>query len=173
LGRARESIQGFAHQSGTEHEAMGKIARNWIHIRPGSPAFVISNNACDYFELGERDGGDFWLEGRVDGAGEFVFDGRVFAQASDEAVTLENFPKGKAPAGCTMQPLAEGEGFEIVRDGVVLFGFEVLKGKLCRVISNIHAADGALVAEARDDRFELYRGPALIGRSAQSRAQAA
>jgi hypothetical protein len=153
---------------------MAKTTRNWIHIRPGSPAFVISNNACDYFELGDRQGADHWLEGRVEGpVGEFVFNGRVFPPDGGEAVALRDFPKGEPPAGCTRQPLARGEGYELVRDGVVLFGFEVFAGRLCRVRVDIYAADGELVAEARDDRFEFYRGPALIGRAADPRAAAA
>jgi hypothetical protein len=148
--------------------------RNWIHIRPGSAAFILSNNACDYFELGERTGADHWLEGRIDPADGFVFDGRVFPPDGGEPVSFRNFPKGEAPAGWTRAPLARGEGYELVRDGVVLFGFEVLAGKLCRVLANIYAADGALVAESRDDRFEVRLGPALIGRNgAESRAEAA
>lgn len=145
----------------------------WINVKPGDPAFSITTNVCDYFELGRREGSDYWLEGQIVG-GEFLFNGRIFIPGISQAGTvIDNFPKGPAPTGWTKRQRVDRQGYELVSDKAVLFGYRVVSvpipgssvsSPLCLVTVNIHTTNGELVAECLSDEFRLHRGPALIGR---------
>jgi len=141
------------------------LARNWINVRPGDPAFIVSTNVCDWFELGQRAGQDYWLEGVILRPTEFVFNGRLFLpDASEHGTIIDNFPKGPTPTGWIKRQRADGAGYELVSiAGKSIFGF-LIEGPLCKVTANIYAANGALVAESLVDQFLLHRGPASIGR---------
>ena len=141
------------------------LARNWINVRPGDPAFVVATNVCDWFELGNRDGDDYWLEGNIVGEGEFVFNGRLFLPGSSVSGTLiDNFPKGPTPEGWAKHIHPDHDGYQLVsQDGTVLFEYAV-KERLCMVTVNIYAADGGLVAESLLDQFNIHRHPVKFGR---------
>ena len=140
------------------------IAQNWINVRPGDPAFVVATNVCDYFELGNRGGDDYWLEGLIV-TGEFLFNGRLYLpDRRVSGVIIDNFPKGPIPHGWTRRQHLDEEGYDLVSDdGTILFGYHV-QGVLCMVTVNIYAKDGGLVAESRPEDFHLHRHPATIGR---------
>lgn len=134
------------------------------NVRPGDPAFVIATNACDYFELGAKEGKDYWLEGNIVGDCEFLFNGRLYLpQSNIYGTVIDNFPKGPAPNGWTIRKCGDPDGYELVsQDGTVLFAHKI-EENLCIVVVNIYAADGELVAESLPDQFRIHRGPATIG----------
>src|ERR1041385_6903734 len=145
---------------------------NWINVVPGNPAFAIGTNVCDYFDLGNRQGSDYWLEGQIVGLGEFLFNGRIFIPGVSEAGTLiDNFPKAPAPKGWTKRPRPDGTGYELVSDGKTLFGYRVVTTQIPGTAANtprcfgavsIYTAKGELVAESLPDEFRLHRHPATI-----------
>jgi hypothetical protein len=148
------------------------MSNNWINVRPGDPALCISTNICDWFELGEPAGQDYWLEGEVVDD-EFIFNGRLFLPGIAQAGTIiDNFPKGPTPTGWTKRPRVDEEGYELESGGNILFGYRVadiaLPGgktaRICFVTVNIYSAGGDLVAESLGDEFRLHRSPASIGR---------
>jgi hypothetical protein len=143
---------------------------NVINVRPGAPAFLIGTNLCDCFELGARDGSDFWLEGTIVGNGEFLFNGRLYLPPSDDGpqsepgIIIDSFPKGPTPNGWTKRPRPDGDGYELVADdGTVLFGYRV-EGRICLVTTKLYSSGGQVVAEASGDSFRIHKGPAQIGR---------
>src|SRR5438105_1799485 len=147
---------------------------NWINVRPGDPAFVIATNICEWFELGARQGTDYWLEAQIVGEGEFLFNGQLFLPSvAEEGTLIDNFPKGPTPQGWTKRPRVDGAGYELEKDGTVLFGYRVVatpipgrnvESRLCFVTVNLYDAKGGLVAESLPDEFRLHRHPAKIGR---------
>lgn len=141
------------------------LARNWINVRPGEPAFEVATNICDYFELGTREGQDYWLEGTIVGEGEFLFNGRLFVpNAHIHGTIIDNFPKGPTPNGWTKKPLMDDDGYSLVdQTGKTVFGYRVVD-KICLVIVNIYSAASELVAESLPHQFLLHSGPARIGR---------
>jgi hypothetical protein len=124
------------------------------------------------FELGTRDSQDYWLEGHIVGDGEFLFNGRLFVPGIAQGGTvIDNFPKGPAPGGWTKRQLADSDGYELVSNGSVLFGYRVVpfpqgdvETHLCIVTANIYDSGGEVVAESLPDELRLYKGPAQIGR---------
>jgi len=112
----------------------GIMSNNWINVRPGDPAFSIGTNICEYFELGKRLGDDYWLEAQIVGDAEFFFNGRIFLPGSGSGTLIDNFPKGPTPQGWTKRQ-RDGQGFELVSDATVLFGYRVVPvlvgGKKC------------------------------------------
>ena len=84
------------------------LAGNLINVRPGEPAFAVSTNLCDWFELGDRAGTDYWLEGNIVGSGEFVFNGRLYLPSAGVAGTINDLtgqfpePDTASPDGCRM-----------------------------------------------------------------------
>lgn len=142
------------------------LAENWINVRRGQPAFVVSSNVCDWFEIGQRTGNDYWLEGSVVGDGEFVFNGRLFVRDGGGAGTMiDNFPRAAAPQGWTKHAQPDSEGYKLVADdGTVLFAYSIVD-RLCLVAANLYAANNDLIAESLPGEFRLHRGPARIGRN--------
>src|SRR3990167_5895442 len=117
-----------------------RMSRNLINVRPGDPAFLISTNLCDYFELGDRAGVDYWLEGLIVGPPpEFVFNGRIYVKGHGQGTIIDNFPRGPTPSGWTKRALLNGNGYELVSGNETLFGFEELPGHICRVTVNLYA----------------------------------
>jgi hypothetical protein len=149
------------------------VTGNWINVRPGDPAFSIGKNVCEWFELGARQGADYWLEGQIVGGGHFLFNGRLFLPGITEASTpIDNFPKGPAPTGWTKRPRIDGDGYELESDGTVLFGYRVIairipgfdtESRICLVAVNLYDSNGALVAEGLPEEFRLHRPPTKIG----------
>lgn len=141
------------------------MTSNWINVQPGDPAFVIATNVCDWFELGSKQGADYWLEGQIVGNDEFLFNGRLFLpEAAVGGTIIDSFPHGPAPRGWVKRPRADDLGYDLVsQDGIVLFGYRV-ENHLCVVTVNLYAADGGLVAESLPNEFRLHRHPAMIGR---------
>jgi hypothetical protein len=152
----------------------GIMSGNWINVRPGDPALSIGTNVCEWFELGNRAGSDYWLEAAIVGGNEFLFNGRIFlANGSAAGTVIDNFPKGPTPNGWTKRPRADGTGYELVSDGTVLFGYRVVgvpipgrstASSICFVTVNIYNSKGELVAESLPDEFRLHKHPATIGR---------
>jgi hypothetical protein len=147
----------------------GIMKQNRINVRPGDPAFSIGSNLCDYFELGVRSGTDYWLEAQIVGAGEFLFNGRIFIPGISEVGTvIDNFPRGPAPNGWTKRQRPDSKGYELVSGNKTLFGYRVdqtaTPSRLCLVTVNLYTANGELVAESLSDEFRLHRHPAMIGR---------
>src|SRR5690349_6701581 len=134
------------------------MSQNWINVKPGDPAFSISTNICEYFELGRRDGADYWLEGQIVGGAEFIFNGRIFVPGISGAGTvIDNFPKGPTPQGWTKRQRADGQGYDLFADGKTLFGYRVVPvpipgrgatSALCFVTANLYTAAGQTVAES-------------------------
>jgi hypothetical protein len=62
---------------------------DWFNVRPGDPAFIIGANACDWFDLGVREGTDYWLEGEIVNGTEFLFNGRLFLPTNDRVSTAQ------------------------------------------------------------------------------------
>ena len=141
---------------------------NMMNVRPGDPAFLVSTNLCDWFEIGIKLGDQHWLEAEIVGGGpdvEFLFNGRLFLPGSAGAGTIiDNFPKGPSPDGWTKRPLAGADGYELVSDDITLFGYEVMPGCICKVTVNIYSPNGSLVAESNGDAFLVHQGPVKIGR---------
>jgi hypothetical protein len=152
-----------------EGEYMSKIT-NYMRIRecafgvqPGDPAFKIATNFCASFEIGKKEGKDYWLEGTRTDAGEFVFNGRLFTKDKATGVVIDSFPKGDAPAGWTKRPRVDSEGYELVgSDDIVIFGYKV-DGPTCHVTVNLYSAAGDIVAECLGDELRVYMGPLRFG----------
>lgn len=134
-------------------------------VPDGTPQFAISSNLIPFFEIGLPDGSDLWLKGDIVGDGEFIFNGRIHLSAQRGAGTvIDNFPKGPAPHGWTKRPNLNGNGFELVSDGTILFGFEVLPNNTCHVTVNLYGEDGTLVAESTPETLKFHRGvPMILG----------
>jgi hypothetical protein len=140
------------------------FSKNNFNVHPGEPAFEIATNLCDWFELGIRDGNDYWLEGQIVGDGEFLFNGRLFLRNGTAGTIIDNFPRGPMPEGWTRRQRVDEEGYELIsNDGVVLFGYRV-HDKICHVAVNLYAVDGEIVAESVIDELRIYRPPMRIGR---------
>jgi hypothetical protein len=147
---------------------------NWINVRPGDPALVLATNVCEWFELGTREGTDYWLEAEIVGDGEFLFNGRLFLPGvAGTGTIIDNFPKGPTPSGWTRRQRVDGQGYELISDNNVLFGYRVVPtpipgrsvvSNLCFVAVNIYDSKRGLVAESLPDEFRLHRHPAKIGR---------
>jgi hypothetical protein len=142
-----------------------------FYVAEGAPAFLIASSLCNYFELGEKAGSDYWLEGEIAAATDFVFNGRLFLPGGSASGTIiDNFPKGPAPDGWTKRPLLTGEGYELVAGEVSLFGYEVLTDRVCKVAVKIFAMDGQVVAESTATDFVVRRGPGNVGRGENGKA---
>jgi len=150
------------------------MRENWINVRPGDPAFLIGTNICEWFELGTRQGTDYWLQAEIVGNGEFLFNGRLFLPGRvDSGTIIDNFLKGPAPTGWTRRQRGDGQGYDLISNSDVLFGYRVVPtpipgrnvaSHLCFVTVNIYDGKGRLVAESLPDEFRLHRHPAQIGR---------
>jgi hypothetical protein len=154
------------------------LASNWLNAKPGDPAFAIATNITNWFNLGEKNGQDFWLEGEIVGDGEFLFNGRLFlphGHASSAGTIIDSFPKAPAPLGWTKQPRIEEDGYNLISDDgkTILFGYRIIEyqipstkpNRICLVTANIYTANGLLVAESLPDQLRLYRGPLQMGRT--------
>jgi hypothetical protein len=134
-------------------------------VRQGDPALEIATNLTNWFELGNRSGDDYWLEGVVVGESDFVFNGRLFLPNGPAGTLIGNFPKNAVPNGWIKRPRVDGEGYELVSpDGVIIFGYRI-ENRICHMAVNIYASDGEIVAESTSNEFRIYRPPLKIGRS--------
>ena len=139
----------------------------------GIRLFSIGTNICEWFELGAKKGTDHWLEAQIVGEGEFLFNGRLFLpRGAGGGTVIDNFPKGPAPKGWTKRARLDQQGYELVSDGTVLFGYHVaaipIPGRdtesgICFVTVNIYDVKGTIIAESLPNEFRLHRGPAMIG----------
>jgi hypothetical protein len=144
---------------------------DWFNVRPGDPAFIIGTHACDWFDLGVRDGTDYWLQGEIVDGTEFLFKGDYFClhpaivePSSTIFQRVQYLTAGRSDRVST----AQGTTWY-----TVLFGYRAAcyliaglqKESLVGLVTvNIYAADGGLVAESLPNRFVLLRHPATIGR---------
>ena len=107
--------------------------------------FNIMSNLTPYFEIGEKEGVDVWLEGQI-AEGEFVFNGRLYLQDGQFGTVIDNFPKGPAPTGWTQRRRLDVDGYELLDGrGERVFAYHV-EGKVCFVDVNLYKADGSLAA---------------------------
>lgn len=141
---------------------------NLINVYPGQSAFNLMTNLCDYFELGNREGNDVWLEGQIVD-GEFIFNGRLFLHDGSFGTVIDSFPKGPAPQGWTQRRRMDAEGYELVDSrGERIFSYHI-EGKICFVDVNLYTASGQLAAHSGQDGFvtnirtRLGRSGMLIG----------
>jgi hypothetical protein len=148
---------------------------DWFNVRRGDPAFIIGTHAYDWFDLGVREGTNYWLQVEIVNGTEFLFNGRLFLPTPGHGGTIiDNFPKGPIPDGWTKRSHVDSTGYDLVSwNGTVLFGYRAAcyliaglqKESLVGLVTvNIYAADGGLVAESLPNRFVLLRHPATIGR---------
>jgi len=155
---------------------MPTMAENWASVRPGDPAFYVGTNIADMFELGHQTSSGHWLDARIVGDGEFLFNGRLFLPSPEQGgmpgTVIDNFPKGPTPHGWTKYPRVDEEGYDLKSGNKTLFGYRVVlwrapgaraESRLCLVTVNIYDSGGNIVAESLPDQFLVHKGPAQIG----------
>ncbi len=82
------------------------------------------SNLCDYFEIGNRQGDDVWLEGLIV-EGEFLFSGRLYLHDGSMGTIIDTFPKGPTLEGWSQRRRTDSEGYELVDPrGETIFSYE-------------------------------------------------
>jgi hypothetical protein len=121
------------------------MSGNWINVRRGDRAFNVLTNMCDYFELGQSDSDDIWLEGQIV-EGEFIFNGRLYTADGQVGTVIDGFPKAVAPDGWTQRKRLDVEGYKLVdANDEAIFSYRV-EDNICSVDVNLFQADGTLAA---------------------------
>lgn len=139
------------------------FAGNWIGVRPGDPAFNVLSNMCDYFEIGQRDGDDVWLEGQIV-QGEFIFNGRLYLQGGQMGTVIDNFPKGPVQNGWSQRRRLDGDGYELLdQNGERVFAYQI-RDNVCLVDMALYNATGELAAHSGQGGFVVHVKPVRMGR---------
>lgn len=118
-------------------------------VSEGEAAFDLLSNRCNFFEIGEQEGDDVWLQGVMAGAeGEFIFNGRLFSADGAHATVIDGFPKSNVEDGWIKQQNLESEGYTLKdENGETVFGYSVV-GPVCYVTVGLHRKDGGFAAVA-------------------------
>jgi len=118
---------------------------NLINVTPDGPAFNVMTNLCDYFQIGERDGDDIWLEGVIID-GEFIFNGRLYLSDGSMGTVIDTFPKGPTLEGWSQRRRLDQEGYELIDPrGEVVFSY-LVEGNICTVDVNLYKSNGDIAA---------------------------
>ena len=137
------------------------FVNNRFCVAHGDPAFYVMSNWCDFFSLGEADGDDVWLEGKlVDG--EFVFNGRLFMHDGSGGTVIDSFPKANLPDGWSQKRRLDVEGYEL-RDprGDLVFSYWV-EENTCHVELDLFTKSGDLAAHGGQGGMVVHV-PAQLG----------
>jgi hypothetical protein len=135
-------------ESWTQGESkMAVIVGERSGVSEGQPAFDLLSNRCDFFEIGQREGEDVWLQGELAGPDkEFVFNGRLFSADGGHATVIDGFPKSDVADGWTKQQDLDTGGYSLKdQNGETVFGFSVVD-TVCYVTVGLHRKDGGFAA---------------------------
>jgi hypothetical protein len=125
------------------------------------------SNRCNYFELGNADGDDLWLEGKIID-GEFIFNGRLFMHDGSQGVVIDSFPKAEVLSGWSQERRMDAEGYRLIDPrGETVFSYFV-EGTTCKVDASLYKKSGELAVTAGQDGLVAINIIGKLGKGAYS-----
>jgi hypothetical protein len=139
---------------------------NYIFVQPGQTAFKVASNFTNYLELGVAGATDYYLEARIEGEEVLINAVLVDPQSKSTCRVVNNFPE-RSSCRREMTP----HGYRILSpSGELLLGIELdVRTRVCHLRGTVYDAKGNVIARDDGDDFLIHHGPAVLGRSGQSR----
>ena len=143
---------------------MATLTANRMFVEEGEPCYYIGSSLTNYLEIGRQEETPYYLEARIEG-GEYIIDATLLVPGREEPVIISSG-----------RPISEGfdrriteTGYQIIDSaGRVILAAEDMGG-FCSIQCTVYDNKGAVIAECIDDCFQVYRGPAIIGKKGNSR----
>src|SRR5215207_6385834 len=137
-----------------------QISGNYLFVQPGQKAYKVSTNFTNYLELGVAEITEYYLEARIENHTSLI--NAVLRDANGEEVcrVIDNFPQGTE---CRRDMIPNGYNI-FDSAGNLVMGIAVVDN-ICVLQGVVYNANGEIIAETVGDDFQIYRGPAVLGKS--------
>jgi len=137
-----------------------QISGNYLFVQPGQKAYKVSSNFTNYLELGVADITEYYLEARVENDAFLINAVLRDSDGAEACRVIDSFPQGPE---CRREMTLTGYNIFDRLDRPVL-GIAV-DDNICVLQGTIYDADGLIVAKTVENDFQIYRGPAVLGKS--------
>ncbi|MFC1783011.1 hypothetical protein ACFL02_05445 [Planctomycetota bacterium] len=141
------------------------IKGNYFFVKPGQKAYKVASNFTNYLELGLNRISDYYLEAKIE-KDEFVINALLLDKQGNPVCKIMNSDPGKT--ACRKEKTPKGYKF-LNKAGEFLIGIETSENNLCLLRGKIFDSNGQIVAEDVNDDFLIYHGPAVFGKSGNTR----
>lgn len=135
---------------------------NYIFVKPGRKCFEVSSNFTNYLELGIRGLSKYYLEAKIEN-NEFKISGILLDKNGRFICSLkDNFIE--VSENCNKEMTQYGYRIKD-KDGNLVFEIQVENDLICHLKGTIYGDSGLIIAQDREGKFIILKGPAIIGKS--------
>jgi hypothetical protein len=133
----------------------------YFFVQPGQKRFEISSNFANYLELGIQSITSYYLEAKIEND-EFKISGTLLDRNGRVLCSLEN-NFIETSRGCSKEMTRYGYRIKN-NEGDRIFEIRV-EDNVCHLEGTIYSDLGEIIAQGKEGKFVILKGPAIIGKS--------